>query len=296
MEITMSDRAERADGSGGAASGTEPRGQPIEHASIARVYDYWLGGQDNTAADRELAEKLLRINPDAASLARENRAFLIRATRYVALQGIYQYLDIGSGIPTSPNVHEVARSVVQDARVVYVDRDPVVLDYGRARLEATTNDVAVVSGDMREPSLIVTDPALLRLIDFTEPVCVLLVSVLHFLTLREAETVVARFTEVMAAGSYLVISVGTSSDQKLTERFTTAYTAGHLMSHSPGEIESWFRGLVLVEPGLVEAHQWRSDVSQAPPPRRIAAVILAGVGRKLGRPNRGGRGGNDSAA
>lgn len=137
-------------------------------ASIARLYDYWLGGQDNFPVDRQPAAKLLAINPDAVSLARENRAFLRRGVQHVGAEGIRQYLDIGSGIPTAPNVHEIARAQVPEARVVYIDRDPVVVDHCRRRLGARLGGLAVIDGDMREPGAILADPAFLRLIDFCD--------------------------------------------------------------------------------------------------------------------------------
>ena len=279
----MTGNTDRARSTVGPSSHPGPIGEVTGRASIARVYDYWLGGKYNLAVDRELADKLLDISSDAATLARENRAFLVRATRYVAKQGIQQYVDIGSGLPTSPNVHEVARTVVPGARVVYVDRDPIVLAHGRALLEDAADGVAVVDGDMREPDSILATPALRQIIDFTEPVCVLLVSVLHFLTLREAERAVARFTRHMAAGSFLVISAGASSDRQLTERFAATYTPERLTSHSPDEIASWFRGFELAEPGLVEAQEWRPDQLRSQRRRTKAALILAGVGRKSQR-------------
>ena len=148
--------------------------------SAARVYDYLLGGKDNFAADRDAAAQLVEALPDAARVAKANRAFLAAAVRYVASRGIDQYVDIGAGLPTSPNVHESAREAVPDARVAYVDNDPLVVTHARALL-ATDELVTVINGDVREYEAILSAPELSALIDLAKPVCVLFVSILHFL-------------------------------------------------------------------------------------------------------------------
>jgi S-adenosyl methyltransferase len=273
-------------------NGTDPDEQPgddpveavLAHASIARVYDYWLGGKDNYAVDREAGDRLLAIYPDAARLAQDNRAFLERAVRYVAGHGIRQFLDVGSGLPTSPNVHEIARSVIRDARVVYLDKDPIVLAHLRALLTDTAGLVGVAAGDMRDPQPILTHPEVCRLIDFTEPACVLLVSVLHFVPAKQARFIVKAFSERMAAGSYLIISAGTSSDPGLARRFTSAYSPGSLISHPAQEISRWFCGLELVAPGLVNAAGWRPQGTPQPAEDHAPVTILAGVARKPGQP------------
>ena len=161
-------------------------------ANIARMYAHWLGGKDSFEADRAAADAILTRFPEVADVARANRAFLARAVRHVARQGVRQFIDIGAGLPASPNVHEVAREQVPDARVVYIDRDPVVLTHARALL-AVDDNIGVVAGDIRDPARALASLALARVIDPGEPVCVLLGSVLHFLAAEEADEAVTAF-------------------------------------------------------------------------------------------------------
>jgi SAM-dependent methyltransferase len=230
-------------------------------ANIARMCAHWLGGKDSFEADRTAADAILHRFPEVADVARANRAFLTRAVRHVAQQGVRQFIDAGAGLPASPNVHEIAREEQPDARVVYLDRDPVVLTHARALL-AVDDNIAVVAGDIRDPASALADPALTRLIDAGEPVCVILGSVLHFLAADEADEAVAVFRRWMAPGSYLVISAGTSTG--------TGRTAE--------EITAWFDGFSLARPGVVDVWAWRPDSIQRPAQSR--ARILAGVGRK----------------
>jgi O-methyltransferase involved in polyketide biosynthesis len=245
--------------------------------SIARVWDYWLGGKDNFAVDRELAEKMLQINPLAARMARENRQFLGRAVSYVARQGVRQFIDVGAGLPTALNTHDIALRSDPDAKVVYIDNDPMVIAHARALL-ATTDDVVVVPGDMRDPGTVLADPELTRLINLAEPVCVLLSGVLHFLDAARAREVANAFTRAIAPGSYVIISVGTGEDDVATP-FRAAYTAANLYIHSPDEVRTFFDGLELVPPGLVPARGWEGGGQR----KRLAArrpTFLAGVGCK----------------
>lgn len=245
--------------------------------SIARVWDYWLGGKDNFAADRALAKKMLEINPLAARMARENRQFLVRAVTYIAGLGIHQFLDIGAGLPTALNTHEVARRAVPDAKVVYVDNDPMVIAHARALL-AKARKVAVVPGDMRTPDAILANPALTSIVSLAEPVCILLSGVLHFLGASAAREVATAFTRAISPGSYVIISVGTGQSE-VAEPFTAAYTAAPLHIHTPDEIMTFFDGLELVPPGLVPARAW-VDGAPAPQLAPRQATFLAGVGRK----------------
>ncbi len=256
----------------------------------ARIYDYLLGGKDHFAADRRAAQRLVSALPDAARAARANRVFLTAAVRYVARRGISQYVDIGAGLPTSPNVHESARSVVPAARVAYVDNDPVVVTHARALL-ATDDFVIVVKGDTREYEAILAGPELNALIDLSEPVCVLFVSMLHFLTADEADAVVAAFRERMAPGSYLVISAGHDKNQQVREQVQTAYGDAAVLTGRPAaEIAAYFDGFDLVPPGLVPVTEWpleEPDVGPRPriwpgSPAPMAASMLAGIGRKRG--------------
>ena len=249
-------------------------------ANIARMYTYWLGGKDSFAADRAAADAVLDRFPEVADIARANRAFLGRAVHHVARQGVCQFIDFGAGLPASPNVHEIAREEQPCARVVYLDRDPVVLTHARALL-ATDDSIAVITGDVRDPAQTLTDPALTRLIDTGEPVCVILGSVLHFLAADEADDAVAVFRRWMAPGSYLVISAGTSTgtDPELLRQLQAAYgDSAPVTGRTAEEIAAWFDGFCLARPGVVDVWAWRPDSIQRP--ARSRARILAGVGRK----------------
>jgi O-methyltransferase involved in polyketide biosynthesis len=248
--------------------------------SIARVWDYWLGGKDNFAADRELAEKMLEINPLAAQMARENRQFLGRAVTYIADMGIKQFIDIGAGLPTVLNTHDVAKRAAADAKVAYVDNDPMVISHATALL-GKAKGVVVVPGDMGDPAAILADPELTGLIDLAQPVCVLLSGVLHFLDAAAAGQVARAFTRAIAPGSYVIISVGTGQAE-VAEPFSAAYTAASLYIHSPEEIMTFFDGLELVPPGVVPAARWEGG-SPAVPEADGRATFLAGVGRKQAR-------------
>jgi SAM-dependent methyltransferase len=249
-------------------------------ANVARMYAHWLGGKDCFEADRAAADGILAMFPEIAGVARANRGFLARAVRHVARQGVRQFVDFGAGLPDSPNVHEVAREQVADARVVYVDRDPVVLSHARALL-AADEGIGVVAGDLRRPALALADPALGQMMTNGEPVCVILGCVLHFLAAGEADVAVAWLRRWMAPGSYLVISTGTSTgtDPELVRRLQAAVgDCAPVTARTAGEIAAWFDGLDLARPGVVDAASWRPGTLVRP--ARSRARILAGVGRK----------------
>lgn len=247
--------------------------------NIARAYDFMLGGKDNFAADRELAAKLLEIYPLAGALARENRGFLARAVDLVSRHGVSQFIDVGSGLPTRPNTHEVASAVSEGARVVYVDNDPVVISHARALL-AEEGKVAAVPGDARRPEEILAGPALTAMIDLNKPTCVILAMMLHFFEPSHAQHIVSTFVRAVAPGSFLIISVGVSNHAPdLADRMTTAYTAGALHTHDRQQIAGYFTGLEILEPGLAEVRNWPSTQPDTVTPERPADV-LAGVGRK----------------
>lgn len=249
--------------------------------NIARVYDYWLGGKDNFAPDRELAERLLEIYPLAAQVAQENRQFLGRAIAQVTRQGITQFIDVGAGLPTVLNTHDVAQHAEPAAKVAYVDNDPVVISHACAILAQDTG-VAVVPGDMRDPASILASSALNSVIDLGRPVGLMLAGVLHFLAAAAAREVVRAFTDRIAPGSYVIISVG-SGDRDIAERFSETYTASPLYLHHRDEIGRFLDGLELVPPGLVEARAWTDVPAGAPPPPPPpprGATFLAVVARK----------------
>ena len=259
--------------------------------NVARIYDYLLGGKDHFAADREAAQRLVAALPDAAAVARANRAFLAAAVRHVAREGIAQYLDIGAGLPTSPSVHECARAVIPGARVAYVDNDPVAVAHAQALL-AADGGVIAAEGDAREPEAILACPALAGIIDLAAPVCLLLVSMLHFVTADDADMIVGAFRKRMVPGSYLIISQGSSAPVP-RERVQAAYGSGITLTGRPAaEIAAYFAGFDLVPPGLVPVAEWAAAQPDAPtPPGQRAqsappqAGMLAGVGRKRPGPS-----------
>jgi SAM-dependent methyltransferase len=249
--------------------------------NVARIYDYVLGGKDNYAADRKVADELLEVMPDVVAACRENRRFLRRAVRYLAGEaGIRQFIDIGSGLPTAENTHQIAASVRPEARVVYADYDQVVVGHARALLAGTNPQVAVVQGDLRDPGGILSDKVLLQLIDFDRPVAILLVAILHFIRDEEnPERIVRLLRQVMAPGSHLVISHVT--DDSVSRQEQQAGVAVYERASAPiiprtyDQVRAFFDGLELVEPGLVSIARWRQ--AGASPGR---SLIYGGMGRK----------------
>lgn len=252
--------------------------------NAARIYDYLLGGKENFAADRAAAEQLSRALPDAARIARANRAFLAAAVRQVAGHGIGQYVDVGAGLPTPPNVHECARAVVPDARVTYVDNDPVVVSHARALL-ATDDLVSVVSADARDCQAILSALELGTTIDLSQPVCVLLVSMLHFMADSDADRLVAAFRDRMAPGSYLVLSAGCRDDSTVPmgDDIQSAYGSGTTLSgRTACEIAAYFGDFELLPPGVVPVAEWPLEAPDARQATSAPAMpgMLAGIGRK----------------
>jgi SAM-dependent methyltransferase len=268
------------------ASGARvPEGVDETVPSVARIYDYLLGGKDNYAVDRAAAAQFIELVPEVPRIARSNRQFLARTVRFLAESGIRQFIDLGAGLPTSPNVHEVARSVIPDARVAYVDHDPVVLAYGNA-LFATGDGVIVVDADVRQPDAVLGDPRLRELIDFSEPFAVLLLALMHFISDEQnPNQIVAGYRDRLPPGGYLVISVGSSEGSlpgeddggKLAEIYRRAGTP--IVGRSPDEVMAWFEGCELEEPGLVQLPEWRPDNWAEARTTRIH--MLGAVGRKL---------------
>ena len=232
----------------------------------------------------------MRVMPDAARVARANRDFLAAAVRYVAGQGIGQYVDIGAGFPTSPNVHECARETIPEARVAYVDNDPAVVSHARVLL-ATDELVTVISADAREYKTILSALELSEVIDLSEPVCVLFVSMLHFLADADADALVTAIRERMAPGSYLVLSAGCLDDSNLPARegVESAYGARTVLSgRPPAKIAAYFGDFELVPPGLVPVTEWPIGVPERVQPSQgteepsapAMLMMLAGIGRK----------------
>jgi S-adenosyl methyltransferase len=252
-------------------------------AHIARVYDYWLGGKDNFAADRAAGDEALQAYPDLVSSVRANRAFLARGVRYLAAEaGIRQFLDIGTGIPTANNTHEVAQSVAPESRVVYVDNDPIVLAHARALLvSGPSGATSYLDADLRD-SVQVLDYARGRL-DFSQPVGVMLVAVLHLIGPEDDPYGIVR--QLMAAvppGSYLLLS-HVASDIEPEKMAEMGKRLNRLLAQkgtyrSQPEVAAFFGGLDVAPPGVVPVPQWRPD-SEVEAARR--AAMWGGVGRKV---------------
>jgi O-methyltransferase involved in polyketide biosynthesis len=254
--------------------------------NVARIYDCLLGGKDNFAADRAAAAKIAEAAPEVVQRVRENREFLGRVVRCLAAAGIRQFIDIGTGLPTQENVHQVARRFTPDARVAYVDNDPVVAVHAQALL-ATDGATMAFEGDMREPSAILRRVTEQGFIDLTQPVAILMLAVLHFIPdTTQAVRIVAAFREQMAPGSYLVIThatAGDMSEDNLAQAVQTyaASSAGSITPRSYGQIKALFDGLEMEEPGVVPVAHWR-PVSAQPllaEPAPDGPVFLGGVAR-----------------
>jgi hypothetical protein len=254
--------------------------------NVARIYDYLLGGKDNFAADREAANQLIAVTPDMAGVVRDNRAFIGRAVRYLAgAAGIRKFLDLGGGLPTQTNVHEMAQEIAPNACVVYVDNDPVVWSHGLALL-ANSDQVAMVHADLREPAEVLRHPDVLGLLDLAQPVAVLCASVLHFVSDKEEpHRIIAEYRSYLAAGSYLAITHGpivTAEEDPtgIVGSVTSIYHQASAQLHvrSLPEIRRFFDGFDLADPGVVWINEWRPDpgVSAEGPPRSLRG----GVGRK----------------
>ncbi|SEM53891.1 SAM-dependent methyltransferase [Nonomuraea pusilla] len=256
--------------------------------SVARMYDYYLGGRDNFAADREAAEKMIEIGlqmgNDAREIARANRRFLGNAVRMIARTGVRQFVDIGAGLPTQDNVHQVARRHASDPRVVYVDNDPIVLVHARALL-ARDPDVLAVEGDLRDPDAIFDDPRVREHLDLTQPFAVLMVAVLHFVPDdAEANRVTASIRERLNPGGHLVLSHIYTGDASADaaeagQRVYSNTSSGGLARRGLEQITGFFDGLDLVGPGVVPVADWSEDASPGDGYDLVKAGILAGVGR-----------------
>lgn len=258
----------------------------IDTPSVARIYDYILGGSHNFPIDRETAERIIAANPDLAVGARVNRAFLRRAVRFLLDRGIDQFLDVGSGIPTAGNVHEIAHAANPAARIVYVDVDPVAVHYSLAILENTPSATAI-QADAHRPDQILNHPRITDLLDFSRPVAVLLVALLHFiLDDAQAQEVARTFRERLGPGSYLVVAHGTMEAGSLEaiKRGEEAIrqTSTPIKYRGRVQVSSFFDGLEMVEPGLVHAPLWRPegpDDLLLEQPERSLSLVGAGYRR-----------------
>jgi len=260
---------------------TNPFGIDTSVPTTARMYDYWLGGHDNFAVDRKAALQVSEVAPEAPLMAKENRKFLRRAVRYLAAEaGITQFLDIGTGLPTAGNVHQVAQEVNRDSRVVYVDNDPMVMAHSRAL--KTGGNTVVIEADLRQPQMILDHPDARKLIDFSLPFAVLVVAVLHFVGDEDQpHAVVGTIHDAMPPGSYLVLShvtgdIRPEAAAKSEAEYRKVTPGATLRTHE--EILRFFADLELVEPGLVEVPCWQPDDREAPDTGKV--WVLGAVGHK----------------
>ncbi|MFC5187680.1 SAM-dependent methyltransferase [Actinomadura harenae] len=246
-----------------------PTGVDTTVPSPARIYDYFLGGKDNYAVDRVAAEAFLRTAPQTLSACRHNRAFLSRAVTHLVRDcGIDQFIDVGTGLPTQQNVHEVAQRHNPDARVVYIDNDPIVAVHARALL-AQASGVSLVQADLHDPEGVLAHPDVTGLIDFDRPVAVLLLAVLHFFPdADDPHGIVGRLMSGTAPGSHLVISHGTSDpDPDIAHRAEKVYdrhSSASLHTRTAAEVARFFTGTELLDPGLVYTADWRPAPDAAP--------------------------------
>ncbi len=261
--------------------------------NMARMYDYWLGGKDNFEVDRKAAEAVRQLRPNIADQALDNKRFQTCAVSYVAARGVRQFLDIGSGLPTSPvwtagaeplwlATHEAACAVIPDAMVAYVDYDPVAVLHSQALLVGGRREVVAVSGDMRDPKTILAHDGIRAAgFDPDAPACVVLACVLHFVDAQTAQDIVRTFVQALAPGSYVVISVGFGRGRAGTD-FASTYNAQEgprIYAHTWEEITGMFLGLELVPPGIVETSAWQPGQPDIVLEER-SSMIVAGVGRK----------------
>jgi hypothetical protein len=259
-----------------------PSGADIDKPSVARVYDYYLGGSHNFAADREFGNKVIAAVPNARWVVQENRALLRRAVRFLLDQGVDQFIDLGSGIPTVGDVHEVAQAINPAARVVYVDNDPVAVAHSRALLYGNPN-TTVYAGDLMNPHSVLSDPDVRRLVDLSRPIGVLMIAVLHFIPDNDvAVGVVKSWAGRLAPGSYIAITHG-SADQMSAKAHETASlynrSVASLTMRTYDEIVRLFDGAELVEPGVVQVPRWRPDAHDDVDPDTARYPGYAGVAR-----------------
>jgi S-adenosyl methyltransferase len=264
---------------------TEPPEIDTEVPNSARIWNYWLGGKDNFPADRDAGDDYRAVYPEIVDVARASRRFLTRAVRYLAGQAqVRQFLDIGTGLPTAHNTHEVAQRVAPDAKVVYVDNDPVVLTHARALLTTTTRQghTAYIDADLHDPDTILGAAA--RTLDFTQPIGLMLLGILgHIEDDEEARSIVKRLMDALPPGSYLTICDGTNDISEAGVEAQQRYNESGAVPYrlrSAAQVTAFFEGLEVVEPGVVSCPRWRPDPDDLS--RGLPAEMdqFAGVGRK----------------
>jgi hypothetical protein len=262
---------------------SDPMALDTSRAHPARIYNYWLGGKDNYAADRDAAEHAIAANPGIVADVRANRAFLTRAVRLLAGDcGVRQFLDIGTGLPAAGNTHEVAQAAAPDSRIVYVDNDPIVLVHARALLTGTPEGAtAYLDADLREPGAILTAAA--QTLDFARPVALMLLIILHLIgDDDDPYGIVAQLVDALPSGSYLVLAhpasdIRAAQMAEMTRRLNQRMADPKATMRDRVAITRFFAGLDLIEPGVVQPQQWRPEPGLADP-RQVTA--WCGVARK----------------
>jgi hypothetical protein len=279
----MDDRATTRPAAEGLDDATPPPDIDLSRPSIARLYDYVLGGKEHFEIDRRAADALYVAVPETSQLAKDNRNNLRRAVQWLVRDaGIRQIIDLGSGLPTVGNVHELAQAVDPDVHVVYVDNDPLVLAHGRALLSDETT-TTVITADVREPEAIFNDPRTAELIDLERPFAVIAASILHHLEDDEAYDVAARIRAQLHPGCYVLISNFLDDDEPRAKELERAFLDGGL---GTGRFRTWseqrrfFEGLEMVEPGLVYANDWKPDHLTSAE-SRVHTLYAAGVARRI---------------
>jgi hypothetical protein len=271
-------RGSKADGSGRTSP---PIDTTVAHS--ARRYDYWLGGKDNFAADRESGDAIAAAFPTVRTAVIENRRFVRRAAAFLAGQaGIRQFLDIGTGIPTSPNVHEIAQGIAPASRVVYVDNDPIVLSHARALLASSEEGAtSYIDADLRAPDKIISNAELQGILDFSRPVALMLAAILHFIPDEDDPyRIVARLVGALPEGSYLVMSHATNdflAPEEAAEIVAGRY--GPFFARSEAEFARFFEGFELVPPGIASVAEWRAEAEPQPRPTAAEAYTYCAVAR-----------------
>lgn len=247
----------------------------------ARVWNYWLGGKDHYPVDRNVGDQVMAMFPDITRLARADRAFLGRAVRYLAGEaGIRQFLDIGTGLPTANNTHQVAQAIAPQSRIVYVDNDPLVLVHARALLTSTPEGACdYIDADLRDIGKILAEAA--KTLDFTEPIALMMLGIVGQIPNSDApESIIKRLLDALPSGSYLALSDGVNTSATFTDavRHYNENSANTYHPRSPEQITGFFAGLELVEPGVVPLPQWRPEASPFPDAGEVPG--MCGVGRK----------------
>lgn len=252
-------------------------------AHTARIWDYWLGGKNNYPVDRAVGDQIRQLHPDIGDYARADRVFLGRAVRYLANEaGIRQFLDIGTGLPTANNTHEVAQQVAPESRIVYVDNDPLVLVHARALLTSTPEGATdYIDADTHDPDAILAQAA--RTLDFTQPIALTMLGVMIFISDdRDAYGIVRHFLDAVPSGSYLVLSHTITSptmpDVDAAVAFWNEHGTPKLTQRTPDQVLRFFDGLELLEPGVVSCSRWRPEVTPWGQPGEVA--MFGGIGRK----------------